>query len=342
MTLLREVMERPLDPGYAAAAAHPRPRTRVRTAVTLVLSILAGIGFCVAVSSIRVPQRESDQVSRELREEIDHRSESVDTQEKRNAELAAANAAAQQTLLGDRGTALGEQVRELGALTGEIAVTGKGLTVTLDDAPGRDEVGGDPRTDSGYDEGVVLDADLQVVVNGLWSAGAEAISINGERLTAVSAIRSAGEAILVDFRPLVPPYVVSVIGDQSKLQTGFADGSAGPYVQSLRDNNGIQVDIATSDGLTLPGAGQFVLRAAKPVEETSGATGSTRSARTTRSTGSDDATDDPSSTNDPRSTEDTGSTSNTSSSSSTGTAGDAGRDGSQDTQDPVESPGGRT
>ena len=48
----------------------------------------------------------------------------------------------------------------------------------------------------------MLDRDLQVIVNGLWAAGAEAIAVNGQRLTACSAIRSAGEAILVDFRPL--------------------------------------------------------------------------------------------------------------------------------------------
>ncbi|MBT0772474.1 DUF881 domain-containing protein [Kineosporia sp. J2-2] len=277
MTLLREVMERPLDPGYAAAAADPRPRTRRRTALTLALSVLAGVGFTVAVSSIRVPQRESQAVSRELREEIERRTEAVQAQEQSNAALAAANSRAQQDLLGTRGAALSRQVRELGALAGEVAVTGKGLTVTLDDAQGRDEVGGDPRADTGYDEGVVLDADLQVVVNGLWSAGAEAISINGERLTALSAIRSAGEAILVDFRPLVPPYVVSVIGDPAGLQTGFADGDAGPYVQSLRDNNGIRVDIAESGSLTLPGAGQFVLRQAEPVEESPGTQESTDS-----------------------------------------------------------------
>jgi uncharacterized protein YlxW (UPF0749 family) len=267
MTLLREVMERPLDPGYAAAAAHPRPRSRVRTVITLILAIAAGIGFCVAVRSIQVPQRESEAVGNELREQIEHRTDAVEQLERSNAALAAANAAAQQSLLGTRGAALGRQVRELGALTGELAVSGKGLKVTLDDAPGRDEVGSDPRTDDGYDEGVVLDADLQVVVNGLWAAGAEAISINGERLTALSAIRSAGEAILVDFRPLVPPYVISVVGDPTSLQTRFAEGVAGPYVQSLRDNNDIGVDIAAAPELTLPGAGQFVLREAGPVEE---------------------------------------------------------------------------
>ena len=57
-------------------------------------------------------------------------------------------------------------------------------------------------------DGRVLDRDLQELVNGLWAAGAEAVSVDGQRLTARTAIRSAGEAVLVDFRPLSPPYVV--------------------------------------------------------------------------------------------------------------------------------------
>lgn len=268
MTLLREVMERPLDPGYAAAAAHSRPRTRVRTAITLVLAIVAGAGFTVAVGSIRIPQRESAKVKSQLIEQIQHRTALVEEKEQANAELAAANTAAQEALLGSDGTALTDRARLLGALTGELAVTGPGMQVTLDDAGSDEEVGGDPRADTTYDEGVVLDLDLQVVVNGLWAAGAEAVAVNGQRLTALSAIRSAGDAILVDFRPLVPPYVVSAVGDTAALQSGFAEGQAGPYVQSLRDNNGIAVDISGSDELTLPAAGQIVLREAGPVDDT--------------------------------------------------------------------------
>ena len=69
-------------------------------------------------------------------------------------------------------------------------------------------MGSDPRDDRASDTGRVLDRDLQVMVNALWAAGAEAIAINGQRLTARSAIRYAGEAILLDFRPLVPPNVM--------------------------------------------------------------------------------------------------------------------------------------
>jgi hypothetical protein len=84
--------------------------------------------------------------------------------------------------------------------------------------------------------------------------------VNGQRLTARSAIRYAGQAILVDFRPLVPPYVVQAVGDAAGLQTRFAAGSAGAYLQALRDNYGVQAAIVPSTNLELPGAGGSTTR----------------------------------------------------------------------------------
>jgi uncharacterized protein YlxW (UPF0749 family) len=268
MTLLREVMERPLDPSYAATALAPKPQTLRRTAFTLLLAILAGAAFAVAVGSIRQPQRQSSQVNSQLRSQIEKRTAAITRQEAANAALSAQIVTAQQNALGAGGAGLADEVKTLSLATGELPVTGPGLRITVDDAPGQngdDAVGGDPRADTGTGEGTVFDADLQVIVNGLWAAGAEAIDIDGHRLTALSAIREAGQAILVDFRPLVPPYVIQAVGDPSRLQAGFASGAAGAYVQSMRDNNGIRVDIAPGKHLSLAGGGQLVLRAARPV-----------------------------------------------------------------------------
>ena len=266
MTLLREVMERPLDPSYATAAAHPRSRTRRGTALTLALAIVAGSAFAISVSSIRQPQRESSQANNHLRDEIGRRTEQVEKQEAANAALSAAIAMTQQNALGASGAQLAAQATRLGVSAGEVPVSGPGLQITLDDAPtAADAVGGDPRADSDFDLGVLFDSDLQTVVNGLWAAGAESIAVNGQRLTALSAIRSAGRAILVDFRALRRPYVISAIGDPARMQAVFASGAAGAYVQSMRDNAHIRADIATSDQMVLPGAGQLVLRAARPL-----------------------------------------------------------------------------
>ena len=81
--------------------------------------------------------------------------------------------------------------------TGFSAVEGRGLRVTVDDQPA-----GDP-------DGLVRATDLRVLVNGLWQAGAEAIAINGRRLTALSAIVNADIAIQVNKGPLSPPLDVT-------------------------------------------------------------------------------------------------------------------------------------
>jgi uncharacterized protein YlxW (UPF0749 family) len=88
--------------------------------------------------------------------------------------------------------------------------------------------------------------------------------VNGRRLTVLSEIRSAGQAILVDFRPLIPPYVVAVIGDPARLPNRFAANHAGFYLQSIRDSYGVGVDIASANQLRLPGAGTLGLRRAGP------------------------------------------------------------------------------
>lgn len=267
MTLLREVMERPLDPGYADAAARPRRRSRQRTVVTLVLATLAGFLTAVSVAEIGGPQPEAKQASERLRAEIQRGAADARRLEAENAALRSDIASVQEEALrGGSGAALVAEAGRLGGVTGELPVAGPGLEFTVDDAAGSrdDAVGSDPRNQQELDLGIVLDRDLQVIVNGLWEAGAEAIAINGQRLTSLSAIRSAGEAILVDFRPLVPPYVIDVVGDPSGLQAAFAAGTAGPYVQSMRDNSGITVNITAKDSVRLPGAGELVLRSARP------------------------------------------------------------------------------
>lgn len=110
---------------------------------------------------------------------------------------------------------------ERGPLTGEVQdLSGPGAVVTVSDAPGA-EAGSLNR---------VLDRDLQDIVNALWREGARGIGIDDERLTARSAIRSAGEAILVNYRPLQPPYVVTALGAEVGESTqGILDRLARDY-----------------------------------------------------------------------------------------------------------------
>jgi uncharacterized protein YlxW (UPF0749 family) len=96
--------------------------------------------------------------------------------------------------------------------------------------------------------------DLRFVVNALWESGAEAVSINGKRLTTLSAIRFAGSAVIVDNRPLTRPYEITALGDPERFPTDFADGPGGSYLSTLRGSFGISVDTEVSDSLTVPAA----------------------------------------------------------------------------------------
>jgi uncharacterized protein YlxW (UPF0749 family) len=90
--------------------------------------------------------------------------------------------------------------------SGTAAVTGPGLIVRLSDST---------RSPSDLAQAAayrIQDVDLQLIVNALFDAGAEAVAVNDNRLVATTPIRGAGQTIVVNFRPLTPPYEVKAIG----------------------------------------------------------------------------------------------------------------------------------
>lgn len=268
MTLLKEVMERPLDPGYQAAAdaraGLPAVRRRRRIPLTMALSLVAGLVLVTGVVQLRTPSAE--EAGAGLREQVTARAEQVAAREQAIVALTDEVTVLRDARLSGAADDLLERLATLEAVTGARAVTGPGAVYTLDNSPlFKNPPPGDVRTPEEVAQGQVFDVDLQQVTNGLWAAGAEAVSVNGQRLTATSAIRGAGEAILVDLRPLAPPYEVQAIGDPARLQTGFATSAAGRYLSSLEQNQGIQVTVRGADSLTLPAAGRLGLRYATTV-----------------------------------------------------------------------------
>ncbi len=93
------------------------------------------------------------------------------------------------------------------------AVEGPGVTVTLSDST-------DAQTENA-ESYIVHDADLRSVVNELYGAGAEAVSINGERLYALSTIRCVGNTIMVNNKRCTPPFEIKAIGDSTSLESGL-------------------------------------------------------------------------------------------------------------------------
>ncbi|RMI30250.1 DUF881 domain-containing protein, partial [Actinomadura harenae] len=139
--------------------------------------------------------------------------------------------------------------------------TGQALVVTLDDAP-RD--GG---SDTAADDGRVYDQDLQILVNGLWAAGSTAVAINGLRLTPTTAIRTAGEAVLVDYRPLTGPYEVTALGSAGRLRAAFTGSAADLRLTALRDRYGLRYGMRTEGSARLAAAAPSAPRYARPAGE---------------------------------------------------------------------------
>ena len=132
---------------------------------------------------------------------------------------------------------------EMRLKAGMVAVEGPGLIVTIDDSKIVAKNGENPNL---Y---IIHDDDLLRVINELRAAGAEALSINGQRLISTSEIRCAGPTLSVNNVRSAPPYEISVIGDKKNLANALK--MRGGVVETLKVW-GIMLDIKESDNVIVP------------------------------------------------------------------------------------------
>ncbi|MEO5609264.1 MAG: DUF881 domain-containing protein [Ornithinibacter sp.] len=264
MSLLTTMLERPLDPGYAASADRRQAlgmarSTSLRSPRLVAATLLMGLMVGVSAYNLRSDTTPRSKARADLITQIEDRRDQVDAMAVRAQTLQAAVTAAQEAQLGDR--YLVARSVALATVAGGVPLQGPGFTLTLDDAPNIN--GEDPTaTDAGAadPQGRVVAKDLQFVTNELWASGAEAVSINDKRLTATSAIRFAGSAIIVDYRPLTRPYVITALGNPAGFPTTFADGPGGTYLSTLKSTFGIRVDTEVRRDLSVPAAVGLTLR----------------------------------------------------------------------------------
>lgn len=138
---------------------------------------------------------------------------------------------------------LQDELKKSNMAAGLLPVKGSGITVTLNDSPRQLQPGEDPNSL------LVHDSDIQDVVSELRASGAEAISINNERIIAMSEIRCAGTTILVNTNKIAPPFVVKAIGDPQMMESGLT--IKGGVVQKLKDY-GLIVQIQKSENVQIP------------------------------------------------------------------------------------------
>jgi uncharacterized protein YlxW (UPF0749 family) len=259
--LLAEIMTNTLDQDYQVAAdraavRHAPARSGGRTALLVVLAVF---GAMLGISAIRTEQdrpaaaAERDQLVAEIHQRQAH----LDALHQQLGTLETSVASLQSAAGHDRAVSrqLEADLAQVSGTSGVAPVSGPGVRVTADDAPGAERSA----------NGVILDTDLQALVNALWESGAEAVAINGHRLTSLSAIRFAGQAITVDYRSLTPPYVIDAIGDPNTLPAKLLETPGGQAWLALQQNFGIRFATTTSADLTLPGDSGAQVREAAPV-----------------------------------------------------------------------------
>lgn len=191
--------------------AHERDRgTPLRTLRTsLALGLVGALAGLLFATNAGLFAQGLDRRPQDLRDLV--RDESARMHE--SAEEVSALRGEVDGLRGDLEThAPGSTAPDLALAAGRVAVAGPGVRVQLWDAPYT-------TVPEGFqpDDLVVHQQDIEAVINGLRAGGAEAISVQGHRLTAMTSIRCVGNVLLVDGRKYSPPYVIEAIGEPTLL-----------------------------------------------------------------------------------------------------------------------------
>ena len=211
-----------------------RDRSRLGRLATAAVCVVAGLLVAVSAWNARGtdlrPGRNTDLVSL------------VQSQSRRNTDLAERLAAVRQDvdqLSRDEvsGSDLQPQLERHASAAGLRAVAGPAVTVTLDDAP--ETVAAD-----GIDADllVVHQQDIQAVVNALWLGGAEAMTIQGQRVISTTGVKCVGNTVVLHGIPYAPPYVISAIGDQARLQAALADSTYVRIYKQYVETYGLQYE----------------------------------------------------------------------------------------------------
>lgn len=249
MELLNYIQRDTVDPEYARQASGHGRQSRTRAPILVIaVGLVAGLMF--ATSGLGAGRGAEGAVS-ERNELLGQ----IDQVEQRNRQLRvqADELSGQiQQLEADRlGPGL-QPDQSAVVWSGAVAVSGPGVLLTINE-------------NAREAKGVLVDQDLREVVNGLWLAGAEAIAINGHRLSARTAIRQAGSAVTVDYRSMTTPYRIEAIGEAAQLTSAFKENSGGAWLRFLRLNYGVSWTIESRSELKLAAdAGLDIDRARLP------------------------------------------------------------------------------
>ncbi|WP_241157533.1 DUF881 domain-containing protein [Schaalia sp. ZJ1691] len=243
MSLLTGLLANPLDAGYGY---YPKSGSSSRSAwwqkvIVVVLACALGVASVVAVRALRHHARD-DGTRADLVKQVEARQDVVSSLNSDVQSLTSqVHASSIPTDISDSTDPSAELINAL------TPVEGPGLKITL-----KDSASADATRTNGTMAGTVRDQDLNVIVNALWSSGAEAVAINGIRLGPGTFIRTAGSVILINVTPVQSPYTIEAIGDANVMSVALVKGATGDYLSSAQSLNGISLSTAGAPSLSLP------------------------------------------------------------------------------------------
>ena len=228
----------------------------------MLAAVFAVLGFLVvtAVGSARQGREQAEPRKEQLVKLIQQRRSQVDDLDEAvralRSDVNEARRRASRRSAEDREEA--RRVADLGNAAGTTSLRGQAVVVRLSDSERKPT---DPDQEGAYR---IRDTDLQLVVNALFAAGAEAVAVNDSRLVATTPIRSAGDTIVVNFRPLSPPYTVEAIGAD---RDAFEDSEIAKRFNRWTQLFGLGFRIR-EETVTVPAyAGRVGIATAKPTGE---------------------------------------------------------------------------
>jgi uncharacterized protein YlxW (UPF0749 family) len=249
--LLEQIAETALDDDYYVVRSGPYRQSREFNTV-LTGAVLAVFALLIAIAAMQTrSDRPASQREREtLISDVDARKDRLAAREQAVARL-------RDEVSDLRASAVGvdSAYEELRVVAADRAVTGPGVRVRISaDEPGQAEI---------------ADRDLQVLVNGLWYAGAEAVAVNGKRIGSLTSIRFAAGVIKVNFQPIGPPYEIEAVGDAERLDERFAQSAVGQDWDARADDGDVTFDVTRSDDLSVDAApkDRLDITHAKAIEE---------------------------------------------------------------------------
>lgn len=153
--------------------------------------------------------------------------------------------------------AMKEELERIKIFSGLATVEGKGLVITIEDHVFENE-------QEHSSLSTIFDDDLRYIVNELFGAGAEAISINGMRMTPTTSIRNVGENIQVDTKVIKLPYVIKVIGEPDVLESAMKLKGFEEYFLVINK----KISLKKLDKILVPAYdGKGMIRNMKPLKE---------------------------------------------------------------------------